>query len=325
MEHRIRYALLGFFVFFLFGAGVLFLLWQNNYSHNETYDYYIVRTQESVSGLNEKAPVKFRGVNVGEVARLFITPEDSQSVSIVIKIKENTPIKEDTYALIEPQGITGLSYLQLEGGSKESKLLKAAKSDGKDLSIIPTKPSLFSRVDSSFESIAKKTEMLLDTTNSVIQKIDKVISEKNVKHLEAVLENSEKISQNFAQSLDYFKEQQEIFEQLINQALELEKSVIQAAQSVKAVSESGNSTMLKVAQSADSVKDLAQKVNAKLDEGAFDLSKAAQDVTIPLEGAFKEMELLMRQLRQVIREFEQSPSDLLYKSAPTKPAPGENP
>jgi phospholipid/cholesterol/gamma-HCH transport system substrate-binding protein len=325
MEHRVRYALLGIFVFVLFGAGVWLLLWQSKYAHNETYDYYVIQTQESVSGLNEKAPVKLRGVNVGEVERLFITPEDSQTVSIVIKIKESTPIKTDTYALIEPQGITGLSYLQLEGGSREAELMKTTSENDGKMAIIYTKPSLFSRVDSSFESIARKTEEVLESANKVLEKIGQIVSEKNVRHLEIVLENSAQISQDFAQSTKSIQNQQEAFQELLNQALELEKSVIAAAHAVKAMSDAGAETMLRVGGSANSVKDVMGKVGEKIDAGMFDIAQITQDATAPLEGTFYEMEQLVRQLRQLVRQFEQSPSDLLYRSAPVQPAPGEKP
>lgn len=325
MEHRVRYALLGIFVFALFGAGVWLLLWQSKYSHNEIYDYYVVRTQESVSGLNEKAPVKLRGVNVGEVARLFITPEDSQTVSIVIKIKEKTPIKKDTYAIIEPQGITGLSYLQLEGGSRESELLNTTSESDGVMATIYTKPSLFSRVDNSFEAIARKTEDALESAHKVLERIGQIMNEENVRNLEIVLENSAKISEDFAQSTQALRRQHEDFQKLLDQALELEKSVIQAAHAVKVMSDAGAETMVRVGGSANSVKEVMGKVEQKIDEGVFDLAQITQDVTAPLGGTFYEMELLMRQLRQLVRQFEESPSDLLYKSAPAQPAPGEVP
>lgn len=325
MEHRVRYAMLGIFVFALFGAGVWLLLWQSKYSHNEIYDYYVVQTQESVSGLNEKAPVKLRGVNVGEVERLFITPEDSQTVSIVIKIKEKTPIKRDTYALIEPQGITGLSYLQLEGGSKEAELLKTTNNHDEKMAIIYTKPSLFSRVDNSFEMIAQKSEEVLESANKVLEKIANIMSEDNVRHLGIVLENSAKISSDFAQSTHSIRSQHEAFQKLLDQALELEKSVIQAANAVKNVSEIGAGTMQRVAGSANAVKNVMGKVGEKVDEGMFDLARITQDATAPLEGTFYEMELLLKQMRQLVRQLEQSPSDLIYRSSPTQPAPGEKP
>jgi len=325
MEHRVRYALLGIFVFALFGAGVWLLLWQSKYSHNEIYDYYVVKTQESVSGLNEKAPVKLRGVNVGEVERLFITPEDGQTVSIVIKIKEKTPIKTDTYAIIEPQGITGLSYLQLEGGSREANFLKTSNDGDGAMAVISTKPSLFSRVDSSFEAIAQKSEEVLESTNKVLEKMGQIISEDNVKNLQIVLENSAKISNDFAKSTEVFQNQYSDFKKLLEQALELERSVIEAAKAVKTMSEAGAQTMIKVGGSADTVKDVMDKVDQKVDEGMFDLARITQDATAPLEGTFYETELLMKQMRQLVHQFEQSPSDLLYKSAPIQPAPGENP
>jgi len=56
-----------------------------------------------------------------------------------IEVASSTPIKEDSVAVLEMQGITGVSYVQLSGGSQESPALKAAP--GKQRAVIKSKPS----------------------------------------------------------------------------------------------------------------------------------------------------------------------------------------
>ena len=38
----------------------------------------------------------------------------------IVEIDENTPITKDTIATLEMQGITGIAYVQLLGGTRDS-------------------------------------------------------------------------------------------------------------------------------------------------------------------------------------------------------------
>lgn len=58
MENRLSYILVGAFIFVLLIAGIFSILWLGNYSDEGAFKFYKVATKESVSGLNEKAPVK---------------------------------------------------------------------------------------------------------------------------------------------------------------------------------------------------------------------------------------------------------------------------
>lgn len=60
-------------------------------------------------------------MEVGSVEEISIYNQDELGVNIRIKVKNNTPIKEDTFATLQLQGITGLKFIQLQGGSKNSK------------------------------------------------------------------------------------------------------------------------------------------------------------------------------------------------------------
>jgi len=330
MEHRVRYLLLGLFVFGIGIAGVWFVLWQGKYGQGDVYDFYKVNTRESVAGLNDKAPVKLRGVNVGEVVRLFINPQNSEEVSIIIKIRANTPIKTDTYALIEPQGITGLSYLQLEGGTQGAPLL-ATGEDEKTMGIIQTRPSLFSRVDQSFEAVAKKVEEVLEHATSIMEKSHQVLSEENVAYLAQMLQNSAQTTAALASIAEELAQEKEQIGKLIAQAVVLEEEVINAAKGVRNASDvlasivqkEGVVMMRNVSTSAQSVQGVMQKIDTKVEEGMFDVASIVRDTLAPAQNTLTELEFLMVQLRTLAERLEESPSDLLYRSAPRALGPGE--
>lgn len=323
MENRVSYILIGIFVFTLLSAAVIFIVWLGKYSGHDAYKFYKVVTKESVSGLNPQAPVKLRGVHVGEVQDIFIDKNNQEQVVAVIRVKEGTPITKDTYALIEPQGITGLSYIQLEGGSNESDMLKTGWKE-KEYGKIPSKPSLFSRVDRTIQSIGEDTQRVLGQA-------DKMMSDKNLHQLQTLLESLAKASGQLNTTLHMINSKEEDMDLVLKKAKIFEDSAIDAANKVqgmstsvsKAVSETGVKTMDSVRQAAISVSGVMNKLDAKIEKGAFDFDRIIHTNLLPLNMAIKDLRGLILETNQLIKDLRDSPSDLLYKKTDLPLAPSE--
>ena len=75
---------------------------------------------ESVSGLNLNAPVRYRGVDVGRVRAIALAPGNVEQVQVTLDIERGTPVKEDTVAMLETQGLTGIAYVDLTAGRRDS-------------------------------------------------------------------------------------------------------------------------------------------------------------------------------------------------------------
>lgn len=316
MENRLSYIMVGLFMVILVVAGTLSILWLGRYSEEGVFKFYKVSTKESVSGLNNKAPVKLKGVTVGEVRTIAINPDNAEEVLVIIKVQDSTPIKEDTYALIEAQGITGLSYIQLQGGSNSTPNLKTSNKP-EEYGIIPSQPSTFSRLDKTITSVSAKAEVIFD-------RAEQVLSEKNLKNFEAILENSAKISENIElQRIEINK--------ILAQALILEKSAIEASIGIKnmsasftnAIDNTGIDTMNKVRDASLSVKEVMNKLNVKLEKGTFDIDMMVKENLLPAQGALDELRTLATETKELINNLKDSPSDLLFKAETIKPAPNE--
>ncbi len=120
MNNRTSYILVGLFVLGLATAFVMTILWLGSGSAGSRFNTYIVLTTESVGGLSRDGVVKYRGVDVGRVRSIRLDPEDAERVRLELEIQEGTPIKQDTFASLEVRGLTGLAYINLEGGSRNS-------------------------------------------------------------------------------------------------------------------------------------------------------------------------------------------------------------
>ena len=316
MENRLSYILVGLFVFVLLIAGTFSVVWLGNYSDKGNFKFYKVSTKESVSGLNDKAPVKLNGVNIGEVRGISINPANAEEVVIVIRVQENAPIKEDTYALIQPQGITGLSFIQLQGGTNESASLKTGIKP-EEYGIILSKPSTFSRLDKTITSLSTKAE-------AIFEKAENIMSDKNLQQLEAILENSARITTATAKTLENIEKHNKELNQILTEAVSLEKAATQAALEVKEVSKTLNTLLSTTgSETLQSVQSILAGLETKLAKGKFDVDILVKENLIPLQNTLDELRILSIETKSFIDHINDSPSDLLFKSQTINPAPNE--
>jgi phospholipid/cholesterol/gamma-HCH transport system substrate-binding protein len=92
-----------------------------------------------VRGLNEGGEVHFNGIKVGEVTKIALDKTNPRNVIARVRVTEDVPIRVDSYATLEPQGITGLNYIQISAGTPTKPLLQdvACKNVGIGRECIP--------------------------------------------------------------------------------------------------------------------------------------------------------------------------------------------
>ncbi len=317
MENRVNYIAVGLFVFILGCSTVGFVLWLGKYAQNENFSHFKVVTAQSVSGLNPKAPVKLMGVSVGEVEDIYISKDNSEEVIILIRVQESTPIKKDTYALINLQGITGLSYIDLEGGSHGSQLLKT---DDKSYGVIETKASMMKRLDDSLTMISKKTEKMLD-------KVDAVLSRKNLKNFEMALNNFAEATASMDKTLIMINKKDNQINDVLEKAKEFEEAVAEASYEVSQASadikEASHKTFTSMTEASDVTARVMLQLENKLQEGKLDIDMIVRENLLPFQNDLNDLRALVIESREFMSELRDSPSDLLFKKSDIERAPSE--
>lgn len=172
-------------------AGVLWLA--SGGTLQKKYDFYLAIVQESVAGLNLNAPVKYNGVDVGKVKKIQLDPENPERVMLVFAIERGTPVKVDTIAVLKTQGLTGIAYVELDGGTKNAAPLIAIGDN--QYPIIQTKPSLSTRLENVLTTVLAK----LDSTSS---NIDSLLSQENRAAFKSALNDLAAVSKTFAARKD---------------------------------------------------------------------------------------------------------------------------
>src|SRR5215469_747713 len=120
METRAPYALIGLFVLAVIGAVFGFVYWLHNTGGLGERTVYRIRFESTVSGLLTGAAVLFNGIRVGEVTDLGLDPDDPKRVTAMVSIMASTPVRVDTQAGLEFQGLTGVPVISLRGGATEA-------------------------------------------------------------------------------------------------------------------------------------------------------------------------------------------------------------
>ncbi|HEX2082017.1 MAG TPA: MlaD family protein, partial [Xanthomonadaceae bacterium] len=173
METKANYVLIGAFTILVTVFGLLFALWAAKYSADKSFQEYYVIFNEPVTGLTEGGSVQYNGIAVGTIEQLSLNPRDPRQVRARLKLEASAPIKVDTKARLSQAGITGSPFIQLTGGSPNAPPLTSRDPDG--IPVIQTEPS-------ALQNIA-------DTASRLVARLDKLMSEENIRHIENTLTN----------------------------------------------------------------------------------------------------------------------------------------
>jgi len=181
MESRVNYGLVGLFVLLLGMAAIFIPLWLSSGLNRAHYAEYIVYMNEAVDGLSPNAPVKYNGVDVGQVKTIRLNLKNTQQVELELNIKEGTPITTNTTATLRSQGVTGVAYVGLNGGKLEGAQPLTAL-PGNDYPIIPSTPSTMVRIDMA-------VTQLLGNMNTLSKQLSTTLSPENQLLLQQTLRN----------------------------------------------------------------------------------------------------------------------------------------
>jgi len=156
METRAPYALIGLFVLTVIAAGFGFVYWLHNSGGLTERTVYRVRFENTVSGLLTGAAVLFNGIRVGEVTDLRLDTDNPLLVNATIAVARSTPVRADTKAGLDFQGLTGVPVITLQGGSTP---LRAEQRSSKTPYVLVADPL----AGQSMTSAARETLRRLDT------------------------------------------------------------------------------------------------------------------------------------------------------------------
>jgi phospholipid/cholesterol/gamma-HCH transport system substrate-binding protein len=158
METKANFVAIGAFTLAVVAGAFLFVLWMAGYGGGSELTRYRVVFQGSVSGLARGGTVLFNGLRVGEVKSVDFLPNDPSRVAAIIEVNNEIPVRQDTRARLEMQGLTGASAIALTGGAPDARRLQAK--NGQPPTLI-AEPSQIQNLLVNVQNISTKADSVL--------------------------------------------------------------------------------------------------------------------------------------------------------------------
>jgi phospholipid/cholesterol/gamma-HCH transport system substrate-binding protein len=311
----VSYALVGLFVLVLGAALIAGALWlASGGAFQQKHDSYLAIVDESVAGLNLNAPVKYNGVDVGRVREISLAPGNPERVNLLFAIEHGTPIREDTVAVLKTQGLTGIAYVELSGGTPGSPLLRATA--GSRHPVIRTKPSLSARLENILTNVLAK----LDSTSG---SLNALLSDENRAAFKSALADISTVARTVAARKDA------IDSGIVNAARAFENASRASAQ-VGPMIERIGPVIERVGRGADAVEKMGSEVARTSVSAGKTVESVGADVnrftaeTLPeLERLMGELGILSTSLRRLTEQTERDPRGFLLGRKAVPAGPGE--
>lgn len=285
MDPKVNYTAVGIYVVALSMALAAVVFWLSS-EHVKRFNYYLIYMKEAVSGLTEKAPVKFNGVDVGYVDTIKINPEDPQEVQLLVKIDQKTPITKSTTASLMALGITGTTYVGLKAKTPNAPPLE--KHTNEPYPVIPSEPSLLVQLNEALREVTSGLQGMGESFKGMNESFKRIATTENTTALGNILKKTSTASNQFPAAMDHIQR--------------LSVSLTAASEQVKTTLQNSECAI----KSFDvALKNLTEQTLPEIFQAAHSLKQTLQDV------------------KEITAQVKQNPSVLIRGSAPTPTGPGE--
>jgi len=190
METKANYLMIGGFVLGVLALGFIFIFWMSNFAGGGK-NYYVV-FESSVAGLTTGSSVGFNGIRVGEVKSFALDGQDARKVHVLITVRDDTPVRENSHATIQSMGLTGGSGVQITPGTPDSPYLLATADN--PVPVIQADPG-------SGQGVFEAGSAALNNANVFISKLNGLLDQ-NEKAITTTMTNVEQVTTMLAEKKD---------------------------------------------------------------------------------------------------------------------------
>jgi len=166
METKANTALLGAFTLVVLAFGFVFIYWLARGGEGDQTAPLTVVFEDPVTGLSVGSQVVFNGIKVGDVKALELDPANPRVVVASLAVEPLRSIKADTQVTLGFQGLTGVGYVEMAGGSPNLPPIWEAMPE-------PT----IRAARSSIQDLLAGARTILARTDETLQSVEKVVSE----------------------------------------------------------------------------------------------------------------------------------------------------
>lgn len=181
METEKYYFRVGIFCLAIVAAFVYYLIHFGGGVESKALSRYAIYFNHSVSGLQRGAPVKLKGIAVGVVDEIRFVSREDDKILVTADIVETAPIRRDTVASVESQGITGTAFLSLENTDPDAPPVYLKKEKDQKYPVIMS------------QTIATGTSEVMGGLAKTATQMQKLLSDKNIIAVQGLLADSHEV------------------------------------------------------------------------------------------------------------------------------------
>jgi phospholipid/cholesterol/gamma-HCH transport system substrate-binding protein len=189
METRAHYVAVGAFVLAVIVVGFVAALSLGRVEFAQELKRYYVFFKGSVTGLSKGSLVQYNGITVGRVVDVRVDPDDLEKIQVTVEIDSNlVKIKTDARAFLDTNLLSGVSTIQIRGGTREARDLEPEA--GHRYPVIASGSSVLQRVTEAGPQLLDRLTIAADNLNAVL-------NEQNRKAIADSLQNVRTITEAF--------------------------------------------------------------------------------------------------------------------------------
>lgn len=278
---------------------------------------YEIVSEEVVSGLQPQAAVRFKGVTVGKVTRIGFDPTARGQVLVTLAISPDAPISRATVAELSYQGVTGLSFVQLDDDGSDAEPLAPGPNG---VPRIPLKPGLLGQLGDRAQDLIGKLDTSAERINQLLAPDKQAVLIGALGDMGGAARSVDRLARTADKTLQaQLDASRTSIPRLVTQATDTLKALQDATTEVRAV-------VATLGQAAQQTQQGVARVTApggvidRLDDGV----QTVTSTTLPrIQGLTGEARQAVRRLDRVTQTLGDNPQALLYGGGAVPPGPGE--
>lgn len=307
METRAKHIAVGSFVL-LFAIGIaFFVFWLARFEGEVRYDRYFARFAGTVSQLRVDSTVLFGGIPVGRVIDVGIDQENSELARVDLEVRSGTPIRTDSKATLEVQGLAGGVTIQISRGSRSAELLPP--------------DSEITAGRSALEQIVGQVPDLLSQVNEITRRVNDLLSDKNLQSVSNAIANIESITNQLAGQANTAEGVMDTasgaIQELNKAAIEFSALATELRGAVGDVRGDATKAAKNFAAMADSFTKTSQQLSAVIADNREPLKQFSSTALYEAAELVTELRRLVASMTRISHEIEKDPARFLLNDRNT--------
>jgi phospholipid/cholesterol/gamma-HCH transport system substrate-binding protein len=301
MYERTNYLAVGVFVLLGTMALIAVGFWVGGFGQTVPMSRYTVVFERDVNGLSVGSPVRYMGVDVGQVTTIQLFRAVRTAIEVRIEIASSTPVDSGTYASLGYQGITGVAFINLAADSGTHEPLAVAA--GHAFPVIRTR-------DVGIAALLNSGPEMLARVNTLLDNAGQFLDEKNRGSATLILENLEQITGALAEQRSALA----AVPTRMNESLDkLQDTLELAAELVADTSPDLLASMQSLRQTTDRLANASERVEHWLVENDAAVDSFLADGVGETAALVASMQAATRELEKLGAELRSNPSRLIHR------------